>query len=268
MRTSLGSALHLGYRLRKRQRAQLQIGSSALVLRAVDGGQAVERERRSLEAGGAQEAGVAAHASLAAHPELAVEVCLACSWSRLLLLPWIPQLTREERWQNYARARFEQLYGESAEAWDIRLARDWPGRDRIAVAWPAVLREALAAHANVRSVRVDLLEHLGVLLVHEPRFTGCLAEVESGRAGFLLLRAGRLARARWCHFAQADGLAAALRAEWASVVGEETGAPASETIAFALTPPAPQDGSELAKLVALLASGLGARHAYSLPQWT
>ncbi len=258
MRPDIGAAL----RLRRKQRAQLQIGTRSIALHT----QGAAREQRTVDASGLGETCAAVRASLAAHPGLAIDVRLVCAWSHLLLLPWVAQLTREDRWQNYARARFEQVYGESAEAWDIRLARDWPGRDRLAVAWPAALREEIATHRNVRSVRIGLLEHLGVLLAREPAFSGCIAEIEPDGAGFLFLVAGHLRRARWSRFEDAEGLATAMRAEWASIVASEAVAPGAAA-ALALTPPAPQPASDRARTVAALADALGIRRVFTLPEW-
>lgn len=202
---------------------------------------------------------------LASHPKVRVAVNLACRWSRILVLPWIAQLTREERWRNYARTRFEQVFGQAGDEWDLRIGRDAPGCDRIAVAWPERLRSAIASHGNVRTVRVDLLERLGVLLRHEPRFTGCLLELESDGAGFLLMLQGNVRRARWCRFDDADGLIGAVQSEWA-IVGHEAGAQPNSRPALALTPPAPVTGSERAQIVAALAGNLGFRRAFCLPE--
>jgi len=164
------------------------------------------------------------------------------------------------------RARFDQVYGEGAGDWEIQVGRGLPGQDRMAAAWPAGLHTELQAHRQVRSVRVALLDHLGVLLAHEPQFSGCIAEVEADGAGFLMLVRGVARRVRWCRFDHPDGLLTAVRTEWANVLaGGEPLDPAG--LALALLPPAPEPESERAAIVAALASGLGFHRAFSLPEW-
>jgi hypothetical protein len=247
-----------------RPRATLLVGAQSLSLRGRDSGAAAASDNREIAGSGPADIAAALQTLLADHAELAIEVRVSCRWARLLLLPWVEQLTREERWNTYARARFEEVYGDDAQAWDIRVARDLPGRDRIAVAWPALLRDQLAAAPQVRSVRVDLLEHLGVLLEHEPVFSGCLAEIESDGAGFILLVDGRVRRVRWSHFDDPQGLATAMRTEWATVLAGETMA-IDTTPALAMTPPVPLPQSPRARIATAVAGGLGCKRAFCLP---
>jgi hypothetical protein len=238
----------------------------ALVLRTSEtpGGGGADLQWPLAETGAA--AGCAAlEEALAGRDKSAIQIQLACCWSRLLLLPWVEHLTSEARWINYAQARFEQVYGEDALGWEIRVARDVPGNGRIAAAWPAALRNVLAAYPNVRGVRVALLEHLGVLLAHEPGFSGCIVEIEGGGAGVILLINGRPCRVRWSRFDSDEGLAAAVRSEWAGVLAAESAVPGHDP-AIALVPPVPEPGSARAACVAALASGLGFHRAFSLPE--
>jgi hypothetical protein len=247
--------------LARRKPIALQMGLHALVLRA---GAGIDIERPLADAGLA--AGCAAlEELLAGHDTAPIQVQLACGWSRLLLLPWVQHLTSEARWVNYAQSRFEQIYGENAREWEIRLARDIPGNGRIAAAWPVALRDVLAAHPHVRGVRVALLEHLGVLLAHEPGFSGCIVEIEGGGAGFILLLNGRPCRVRWSRFDSDEGLGAAVRSEWANVLAAEPEVPGADP-AIALAPPLPEPDSPRAASVAALAAGLGFGRAFSLPE--
>jgi hypothetical protein len=252
--------------LGRRPAALLHLGMGAATLRAAGGLAQGLRAQCPVETAGPAGACAAARALLAAHDKTRIDVHLACGWSRLLLLPWLDQLINEQRWDTYAQARFEQVYGEGTQDWLIRVGRDAPGRDRIAVAWPRVLSETLAAHANVRSARVGLLEHLGVLLAHEPDFSGCLIEIEGDGAGFLLLLNGRPCRVRWSRFDDDEGLGAAVRSEWASVLAAQSSEPDAAP-ALALTPPLPDPGSARAATVGVLATGLGFTRAFSLPEW-
>jgi hypothetical protein len=255
------------FSLARRPCAFIQLGMQALLLRPALGvAEGAGLVARPLEPPGTAAACGAIRELLAHYDKTAIDVHLACGWSRLLLLPWMDQLSSEQRWENYAQARFEQVFGEDALAWEIHMARNVPGQDRIAVAWPMALRAAFAEHANVRSVRVGLLEHMGVLLAHEPDFSGCLIEIEADGAGFVLLLNGRPRRVRWSRFDDDEGLSAAVRSEWASVLAAEALAPGG-AVGLALTPPIPERDSARAATVAALAIGLGFSRAFSLPEW-
>src|ERR1700688_1713180 len=238
----------------RRPSGHLQIGMRALSLHRT-GAQTVYR---ALENSGLEGACAGACALLAQNPRIRVRAQLACGWTRLLLLPWIDQLSREEHWRNYAAARFEEHFGEDAAGWQIRVARDLPGHARIAVAWPRRLCEELAAHRQLRSVRVGLLEHLGALLEYAPEFTGCIIELDGNGAGFLLLTGGKAQRVRWCRYDGAEGLASAVHAEWASVLAAQA-LPADTPAALAVTPPALVAGSDRAAAVHELGARLGIR---------
>jgi hypothetical protein len=251
----------------RKSRALMQLRMGAVLFRPAGHAQpGALGARYPIEGGGVEAACAAVRALLGSYDRTAIDVHLACGWGRLLLLPWMDQLTTELRWQTYAQARFEQVFGESTQAWEIHVAGDVPGRDRIAVAWPQALRQTLAAHRNVRSVRIGLLEHLGVLLAHEPDFSGCLIEIESDGAGFVLLLNGRARRVRWSRFDDDEGLSAAVRSEWASVIAAESESPVAG-IGLGLTPPIPEPGSARAATVGALATGLGFNRAFSLPEW-
>ena len=251
----------------RRTSALMHVGMSEVSLRGTPGfpGGGV-LAKYPVEGAGIEAACGAARTLLAGHDKTPIDTHLACGWSRLLLLPWMDQLTSEQRWETYAQARFEQVYGDGSDTWEIRVARNAPGQDRLAAAWPRALRETLASHRNVRSARVGLLEHMGVLLAHEPQFSGCLTEIEADGAGFVLLVNGRPRRVRWSRFDDDEGLSAAVRSEWASVLAAEPRGPAAE-VGLALTPPVPEGGSARAATVGALATGLGFSRAFSLPEW-
>jgi hypothetical protein len=247
--------------------ARLFLGRRSLVLQAPAPGGA--RVIRDLGDGGLAGACAALRALLAESARPPVEVQVASAWSRVLRLPSLAQLTTDERWANFARARFEDLYGQSAEEWDIRVARDLPGRDRVAVAVPAALLRALGhepgTRGRARSARVALLEHLQALLRREPRFTGCVAEIDAGGAGLLLLVDGTLQRARWCRFGDERALVAAARAEWVNVQAAAPGAAKGAALALAPMPGVPE--SDSLTTAAALAAGLGFRRSFPLARW-
>ena len=81
-------------------------------------------------------------------------VRVASAHVRLLVLPWVAQLTSAERWRALAASRFEQTYGEAPEAWLLRVADDLPPRPRLAVALPA------ASTSTLREVKSPVLPSL------------------------------------------------------------------------------------------------------------
>jgi len=259
----------MGARIVSGQRASalMQLGTIAVNLRVTQGaGSDGVARQYPIDTPGIEGACKAARALLADFDRTPIDVHLACGWSRLLLLSWMDQLTNEQRWKTYTQARFEQVYGESTDAWEVHVACNSPGQDRLAAAWPRSLRDTLAMHRNVRSARVGLLEHMGVLLAHEARFSGCLIEIEGDGAGFVLLINGRPRRVRWSRFDDNEGLSASVRSEWASVIAAESRAPVAE-VGLALAPPVPEVGSARAATVGVLAGGLGFPRAFSLPEW-
>lgn len=257
---SLGLSSRLGLPLGRGKPARLQIGMRAVTLAAA--GQPVASitlDEPSLRAACETTASL-----LERSAGNAVQVHLGCGWSRILLLPWNEQLARDEHWRNLAAARFEELFGDDPAAWEIRVAGNLPGRSRLAVGWPKALFETLGAHRQVKSVRVGLLEHLGVLLAQAPLFSGCLIELDADGAGFLLLLRGVVQRARWRRYDGAQGLASAVHADWANVLAsqDDTGdIPAS----IAVTPPALVPGSERTAAIQELVIRLGIREGFSLP---
>jgi len=265
--------------------ARLLIGRLLLALHGAGGAPPALREVADLRL---ESIGGAVRELLLSDAGGPLDVHLASGCCRMLLLPWNRQLTSAERWHNLARARFEEKFGAASEEWDLRLAHDLPGRDRLAVAWPASLRDALAATPHVRSVRIDLLEQLTGLLAREPGRSGCIAEIEADGAQLLLLLGGRVRRIRSCRFEQAAELVSVLRAEWAALeptdgmtggakesVGDAAsgavtraaaGAPAGALALAVSTPFAQRDGAR-AGAFAALAAELGFRQGAPLPAW-
>jgi len=147
-----------------------------------------------------------------------VRASVAAAHARMLLLPWLAQLTSAGRWRSLAASRFEQIFGEAADgAWILRIAEDLPPRARLVAALPAPMLGSLRAVApRLRSVRIGLLDALGALLEREPRFTGCVAQVGSEGACLLMLWRGELRRVRMRRSDSVDELASAARSEWAA----------------------------------------------------
>jgi hypothetical protein len=196
----------------------------------------------------------------------AIDLHLTAGWTRLLLLPWHAQLTGMDRWRNVARARFEEQFGEDAAPWQFQPALDCPGRERLAVAWPAALGDILRGHAAVRSVRLDILEQLQALLKREPALSGCVAELEGDALLVLFIAQGRLRRIRSCRLGQPAELASALRTEWAGLAAAGIDVPAAARL-LALSSPLPQRDVAQARSIAAQCAELGFARSVSLPVW-
>jgi hypothetical protein len=147
----------------------------------------------------------------------------------MLLLPWLPQLTRPDRWLSLAASRFEQTFGESCLGWVLRVGEDLPPRARVAAAIPEALLGTLQSLARLRAVRIGLLDALGALLEREPGFTGCVAQVGPDSACLLMLWRGELRRIRTRRFDAVEELSAAARAEWVAAYGPEPNGASART---------------------------------------
>jgi hypothetical protein len=72
-----------------------------------------------------------------------VAVVLSNHFVRYVLVPWNGQIKKEEEELAYARHCFEQVYGPSAAAWDIRVSASGKGGPRVACAVDARLLSTL-----------------------------------------------------------------------------------------------------------------------------
>lgn len=96
-------------------------------------------------AGPAWAPAVAALKEFLARPEAGpgdLWVVLSSHFARLLLVPWNAELSTPDELQAYAAAAFENVYGEAAAGWDVRVSPERPGAPRVAC---AVDRELLGA---------------------------------------------------------------------------------------------------------------------------
>jgi hypothetical protein len=191
---------------------ELTIGARDLVLR--ERGRVLGRESFGAEEGSLQ---AALQRLMPSRPSASVTATVAAGHVRMLLLPWLPQLTRAERWLSLAASRFEQTFGEAPDGWVLRVAQDVPPRARLAAAIPRALLQSLQAAARLGAVRIGLLDALGALLCREPAFSGCVAQVGSDSACLLMLWRGELRRIRTRRFDALEELAVAARSEWIAV---------------------------------------------------
>lgn len=195
-----------------------------------------------------------------------VDVHLGGGWCRLLLLPWHAQLTGAQRWRNLAQARVEEQFGVDVGQWELQLAQDLPGRERLAVAWPAALHALLQGCAAVRSVRVGLLEQLQDLVGRQPQFCGCVAELEGDALLALFVAHGRLRRIRACRVDPPAQLASALRTEWAGLAALRVDVPEDARL-LALSVPLAQRDAARAQAIADHCAELGFARVLPLPAW-
>ncbi len=185
-------------------------------------------------------------------------VCVASEHARLFLLPWVPQLTRAERWQALAESRFEQIYGEPPDAWLLRVIDDRPPRPRLVVALPAGLARAVRDQLEPRRFTLGLLDALRALFEREPAFEGCVAEVGPRSACLMMFRAGELRRVRMRRYEAQEEILAAARSEWAAA------STATDAASRAAVPTVALLAADAAALGARLVSALGGSRVLEL----
>lgn len=157
-----------------------------------------------------------------------VQVCVNACHSRLFMLPFADALSSEARWQGYARSRFEELFGDSADGWQLRVVPERPGRARLVAALPVVLVGALkqSLGARLRGVTIDALRRLDALRLQQVGYSGALADVGPQHVLIALLVDGQVRRLRLRRMApRQDELLSVLRVEWAAL-GREGNLPA------------------------------------------
>jgi hypothetical protein len=151
---------------------------------------------------------------------LRADVIVNVSHTRLFVLPFSAALSSEARWSAYATSRFEDLFGEGAEAWSLRVVVERPGRPRLVAALPMGLMRTLEGllERRLRSVRIDSLLRLDDLRRREAGYTGALVDVGAQHALVALMIDGSLHRLRLRRMTPSlDELRAALTVEWAAL---------------------------------------------------
>jgi hypothetical protein len=179
--------------------------------------------------GESNDAGDLAHAlrdSLGVLPEAApVHLHVSACRARLFMLPWAEAMRSEARWQAFAHSRFDELFGEPAEAWSLRVVPERPGRPRLVAALSRELTDGVAEALGPRlaSLRIGALMRLDALGAAHPRFTGAMVDVGERHAFVALLVDGRLQRVRLRRMAprDADELRSVLAVEWAAAGWDE-----------------------------------------------
>jgi hypothetical protein len=190
-------------------------------------------------------------------------VRVAASHSRMLLLPWLPQLTTPQRWRTLAMSRLEQG-GESAGQWMVQVADELPPQPRLAVALPAWLVQSLRDVLKPRSIALRMLHALGGLLAREPSFDGCVAEIGARSARLLMVRDGQVQRVRTRGFETPDEIVIAARLEWAATRTAQPVSGGEEAVGSASQAPSVALLGGGASLGASLARALGGRRVLEL----
>ena len=179
---------------------------------------------------------------------LRADVVVNVAHSRLFVLPFAGALSSEARWAAYATSRFEDMFGEGAEGWLLRVVPERPERPRLVAALPMALMRTLdeLLGQRLRSVRIDTLMRLDEVRQRESGYTGALVDVGAQHALVALMVEGTLHRVRLRRMLPSiDELRAALRVEWAALGRED------ELPALAVAPGDVLDASDGDELRAL-----------------
>src|SRR5262245_6856111 len=194
--------------------ARIEVRADAVVLHRAP----LPQERISLQTQGLQEALTALLAPV--RDSLRADVVVSAVHARLLVLPCADALSSEARWLSYAASRFEDVFGEGADGWSLRVIPERPQRPRLLAALPMALLRTLDELMGQRldSVRIGTLMHIDAVRQLEAGYTGALVDLDDGHAVVALLVDGTLRRVRLRRMApRVDELRAALRVEWAAL---------------------------------------------------
>lgn len=157
--------------------------------------------------------------------DLRADVVIHIAHARLFVLPFSTAMTSEARWDSFAHARFEDLFGEEAQGWRLRVVAERPGRPRLVAALPMGLMRQLEGllDRRLRSVRIDALMRLDELRQREAGFTGAMVDVGPQHALVSLMVEGCLQRLRLRRMTPSvDELRATLAVEWAALGRNDT----------------------------------------------
>ncbi len=114
-------------------------------------------------------------------------VVLSSHFVRLQLLPWQAELKTRAEWQAYGTFRFQEIYGSVADAWDIVLSNEPPGRAVMACAVDRALLDALKELAGERGGRLVSVQPAFALAWNRHR-----KSLGAAAGAFVLAEPGRL----------------------------------------------------------------------------
>lgn len=134
-----------------------------------------------------------------------LSVVLSAHFTRYCLVPWSAEIRTPGELETYGRLCVEELYGQPAAGWSLRLSPDIAGRPRLAAAMPAALLERLRQAAEAASIRLLSVQPYLMSVVN--RFC---ASLSGNDFLFILAEPGRstLLRARDGHWAGVRSLGA------------------------------------------------------------
>jgi hypothetical protein len=125
----------------------------------------------------------------------AITVVLSNHWVRYLVLPWQPGVASTAELQQFARLRFQQVYGALAEPWTVRVAESGYGAAQVACAVDGALIAALLGGLAKHGLRLASLQPLLMAAYNGSRrklgSDAALAIVEPAHVCLGLLRHGR-----------------------------------------------------------------------------
>jgi len=121
-------------------------------------------------------------------------IVLSNHFVRYLLIPWNPDLVTQQEELAFARARFQQVFGDAAEHWTLKLSRPKPDVAGVASAIERPFLDALnAAMANsplaLRTIQPGLMDTFNARR-RVPAADAWMVVAEPGRLLVGLLRAG------------------------------------------------------------------------------
>lgn len=122
---------------------------------------------------------------------VATQVVLSNQFVRYAMVPWSQTLSNEAEELAYAKHCFTQLYGSSAESWEIRLNQDIAGAGQLASAVDGQLMQTLRAifareNVQLKSVQPQLMT----------AYNNCHAHLQKQDAWFVLFEQGSLCLGR------------------------------------------------------------------------
>lgn len=130
-----------------------------------------------------------------------VEVVLSNRFVRFCLVPWSWDIGSPREQESLARHCLEEIYGQSAEGWRVRLSPEATGRLRLAAAMPEALLDGLRAQcaasgAKLASVQPYLMAAFNRFRRHLAHGDFLFVLAEPGRCALLLAQGGGWVRVR------------------------------------------------------------------------
>ena len=119
------------------------------------------------------------------------QVILSNHFVRYTMVPWSDKLSNEAEELAYAKHCFKQLYGATAQPWELRLNQDFAGAPQLASAVDAQLLQALRAvfvraKVKLKSVQPQLMT----------AYNNCQEQLQNQNAWFVLFDQGNLCLGR------------------------------------------------------------------------